>query len=82
VALSPTDNPPESSQARFYGYGYRVSVVGNQRIFGHSGQAFGGATNIDIFPDLDWVAVVLGNYDTTITPIAEAERQLISRPGN
>jgi CubicO group peptidase (beta-lactamase class C family) len=81
VALSPADNPPEPDRNRFYGYGYRVSIVNDQYVFGHSGNGAGRATNVDVYPDLDWVAVVLSNYDTSVSPVVQLERQLISQQG-
>jgi CubicO group peptidase (beta-lactamase class C family) len=79
AVLSPSDPPPDSSQMRFYGYGYRNAFVSNERVFGHSGSGPGQATNLDIYPELDWVAVVLSNYDTSLGPIVQLERQLISK---
>jgi CubicO group peptidase (beta-lactamase class C family) len=38
----------------------------------------GAATRLDVFPDLDWVSVILSNYDTTINPLVELERELIT----
>jgi CubicO group peptidase (beta-lactamase class C family) len=79
IALSPSANPPEPpSQALFYGYGHLDAIVNEQRLFGHSGGGAGVATRLDVFPDLRWVAVILSNYDTTINPIVELERQLIT----
>jgi CubicO group peptidase (beta-lactamase class C family) len=79
IALPPTANPPEPpSRTLFYGYGHLDAIVNERRLFGHSGGGAGAATRLDIFPDLGWVAVVLSNYDTTINPIVELERQLIT----
>ena len=76
VPLLPTDRPVTPAQSRFYGYGFRNTVVGGQRIFGHSGSGPGRATNLDIYPDLDFVAVILSNYDTSVEPIVQKEREL------
>lgn len=73
----PPSQPP--SHAEFYGYGYVNAILHNQRIVGHSGSGPGAANRLDIYPDLNWVCVVLSNYDTTITPIIELERTLITR---
>ncbi|TDC27983.1 class A beta-lactamase-related serine hydrolase [Streptomyces sp. 8K308] len=75
VALPPSQPP---SQTQFYGYGHLDVIVNDQRVLGHSGGGPGAATRLDIFPDLDWVSIVLGNYDTTINPIVELGRQLIT----
>jgi CubicO group peptidase (beta-lactamase class C family) len=77
VVLSPSDPPVDPNRTRFYGYGYRNTFVENERVFGHSGSGPGRATNLDIYPELDWVAVVLSNYDTPVAPVVQLERQLI-----
>jgi len=77
--LSPQDRPVTPAQARFYGYGFRVTVSGGQLLVGHSGSGPGTATNIDIYPHQDWAAIILSNYDTTIEPIVQKGRELISR---
>jgi CubicO group peptidase (beta-lactamase class C family) len=83
VPLSPTDPPIPTTpaQSRFYGYGFRSTITGGQRIVGHSGTGQGWATNLDIYPDLDWVAVVLSNDDIPVAPIVDKERELITRLG-
>ncbi|GLY68411.1 serine hydrolase domain-containing protein [Amycolatopsis taiwanensis] len=75
VALPPLQ---PSSQAEFYGYGYDDAIVNGERVFGHSGGGPGIATRLDVFPGLDWVSIVLGNYDTPINPIVELGRKLIT----
>jgi CubicO group peptidase (beta-lactamase class C family) len=78
VALSPTDAPPDPSTSRFYGYGFRVKILNDHDVFGHSGSGAGTATNLDIYPDLDWVGVVLSNYSDPITSIVDMEQQLVA----
>lgn len=84
AALSPSDAPPDPDPHRFYGYGFRVSIRNNHGIFGHSGSGAGTTTNLDIYPDLDWVSAILCNYSagfntpSLLTPIVDLERQLIS----
>ncbi|MFD1541069.1 serine hydrolase domain-containing protein [Nonomuraea guangzhouensis] len=77
--LSPTDKPVVAADARFYGYGFRDTITSGHRVWGHSGSAVGVATNLDVFPDLGWIAVVLSNYDIPITPIVLKARELITR---
>ncbi|GAA0937770.1 serine hydrolase domain-containing protein [Nonomuraea longicatena] len=79
VLLAPTDKPVLPADARFYGYGFRDTIIAGHRVWGHSGSAMGVATNLDVFPDLDWIAVILSNYDTPITPIVIKARELITR---
>ncbi|NKE61179.1 beta-lactamase family protein, partial [Lentzea sp. PSKA42] len=76
VALPPAQPP---SQTQFYGYGHLEAVVNNQRIVGHSGGAPGAATRLDIHPDRNWISIVLSNYDTTINPVVDLSRQLITK---
>jgi CubicO group peptidase (beta-lactamase class C family) len=78
VALSPSDLPPDPSTRRFYGYGFRVKMVNSHDVFGHSGSGAGTTTNLDVYPGLDWVGVVLGNYGNSITPIVDLEQQLVT----
>ncbi|GAA3778120.1 serine hydrolase domain-containing protein [Plantactinospora mayteni] len=73
----PPSQPP--SQVEFYGYGYLNTILNNRRIVGHSGSGPGAANRLDIYPDLNWVSIVLSNYDTTINPIIELERNLVTR---
>jgi CubicO group peptidase (beta-lactamase class C family) len=75
----PPSQPP--SQAEFYGYGYLDAILNNRRILGHSGSGPGAANRLDIYPELNWVSIVLSNYDTTIDPIVELERELIVECG-
>ncbi|MFC7589400.1 serine hydrolase domain-containing protein [Nonomuraea antimicrobica] len=79
VLLSPADRPVVPADARFYGYGFRDTVTGGHRTWGHSGSAVGVAANLDVFPGLDWAVVVLSNYDNPITPIVLKARELITR---
>jgi CubicO group peptidase (beta-lactamase class C family) len=67
------------------GYGLEDTIINNQHVLGHSGNGPGITTGIDIYPALDWVAVILGNCTltpfgvfTAISPIADLERQLIT----
>ncbi|TDC63860.1 serine hydrolase domain-containing protein [Streptomyces hainanensis] len=79
VTAGKTPVPPaDGSQVEFYGYGYRDAVVNGQRVWGHSGGAPGTATRLDVFPDREWVAIVLSNYDTSVGPIVSRARELVT----
>ncbi|WP_331770446.1 beta-lactamase family protein (plasmid) [Embleya sp. NBC_00888] len=78
VALTPAQRPGPPTQDRFYAYGFEDLMVNGQRIYGHSGGGPGMANQLDVFPDLDWVSIVLGNYDDRIDPIVELGRKLIT----
>lgn len=64
---------------QFYGYGLLETIIGDHRVVGHTGGGPGRANNLDVFPDSGWVAIVLSNYDTTVRPIVDLARQLITR---
>jgi CubicO group peptidase (beta-lactamase class C family) len=72
-AVSPVDLP----QGQFYGYGQVETITGAHRIVGHTGGGPGRSNNLDVFPDVGWVAIVLSNYDTSVRPIIDLARQLI-----
>ena len=63
-------SPPASTsppwQSWIIGYGLEDTIINGQHVLGHSGNGPGITTGIDIYPALDWVAVILGNY--TLTP--------------
>ncbi|SPL89683.1 beta-lactamase [[Actinomadura] parvosata subsp. kistnae] len=62
----------------FHAYGPTASIYNDQRYISHGGGIAGGATNWSIYLDLDWVAVILCNYDLQIEPIIAAERTRIT----
>jgi len=75
VAL-PAAQPP--SQAEFYGYGHLAAIVDNQLVTGNKGGGPGASTRLDVFPERNWVSIVLSNYDATINPIVQAARNLVT----
>jgi CubicO group peptidase (beta-lactamase class C family) len=79
TALSPSEKPNLSAEALFYGYAFLDTIVNDRRVCSHSGSGPGMANNLDIFHSSDWVSVVLSNYDTTVEPIVELGRQLLTR---
>jgi CubicO group peptidase (beta-lactamase class C family) len=68
--------PPSGTSQWLTAYGFEDYIIGDRRAFGHPGNGPGTATNLDIYPDQDWVSVILSNYDTTIDPIIQMERRL------
>lgn len=78
MPVPPGERPTTVSQW-LTGYGFEDYVHGRRRVFGHPGSGPGRATNFDVFPDQDWVSVVLSNYDTPVDPIVNLARQLITR---
>jgi len=78
VALAPAQSPGPPTQSQFYAYGFEDLRVNGQRVVGHSGGGPGAANRLDIFPDSDWVSIVLGNYDNRLDPIIDLGRKLIT----
>lgn len=78
MIMPPSEQQGLTRQHLFYGYGFTDAIVGGRHVIGHSGSSAGAANNLDTYPELDWTAVILGNYDTSIAPIVEMERQIIT----
>jgi CubicO group peptidase (beta-lactamase class C family) len=79
-------NVASTWQSWMIGYGLEDTIIDDQHVLGHSGNGPGQATGLDIYPDLDWVSVILENYDlapfgtsTEVSPIAQLERRLITQ---
>ncbi|GIG65677.1 serine hydrolase domain-containing protein [Phytomonospora endophytica] len=80
VPLAPADGPADPlASVSFYGYGHRDSVVNGRRVHGHSGSAPGASARLDLFPEREYVSVVLSNYDGAVNPLVEKSRELITR---
>lgn len=83
--ISPTDTsdqPPDPSVMVCYGFEERI--VNSHRIFGHGGASpvpGGIATDLSIYADLDWVAVLLSNYYVYTLPYLELEDQILTGGG-
>ena len=61
-----------------YGYGFGDRVVGGKRIVGHNGGSGGIAANLDIFPDLGYIAIALMNADPPVMfPVVKNLQELI-----
>jgi CubicO group peptidase (beta-lactamase class C family) len=89
VPLSPLPTPFDPAiQLYFSGYGWTDTLINDKHILSHAGEGPGSTTNLDIYPTMDWVAVVLENYDLQpfglipdVSPLVELERQLITLSG-
>lgn len=57
-----------------YGYGFEEARVGAVRVAGHGGGAPGAGTNLDLFRDRPYDAVVLGNCDAAARLIVNRVR--------
>lgn len=62
-----------------YGFGFGIGGAPNDRIVGHNGGFPGISSNLDIYLDSEYVAVVLSNYSEGSRPIERKIRELISR---
>ena len=54
-------NTPRSAEEGKYAYGFIDSRINNHRVVGHGGNLPGACSNLDIFIDLGYTAVVLSN---------------------
>jgi CubicO group peptidase (beta-lactamase class C family) len=63
---------------RKYGYGFGEEVSNGRRIVGHNGGGPGIGANFDIFTELGYTTVILGNYDPpTVMPVVMKIRELL-----
>ncbi|MFI7704132.1 serine hydrolase domain-containing protein [Nonomuraea sp. NPDC049480] len=62
----------------FHAYGPTSSIYNGRRYISHGGGIAGGSTNWSVYLDIDWVAVILCNYDLEIEPIIAQERSRIT----
>jgi CubicO group peptidase (beta-lactamase class C family) len=63
---------------RKYGYGFGEEVSNSRHIVGHNGGGPGIGANFDMFPELGYTAVILGNYDPpAMMPVVMKIRELI-----
>ena len=62
-----------------YGYGFGVDAA--RRIVGHSGGFPGISSNLDMFLDGGYTAVVLSNYGGGSPPVTEKIRELVAAAG-
>ncbi|MEO3873484.1 serine hydrolase domain-containing protein [Nonomuraea sp. B12E4] len=78
--VAPDDQPDPRLQCTHYGYGFATSIFNFQRIYGHTGGGSGVGNSYNVYPELDCVSVVLGNYDSSHSrPLVRVERRLVTR---
>lgn len=76
----PLQASDEPTRIAFDTYAPGAVLFDGQWILGHNGGAPGVSVNLDWFPDSDWVAIVLGNYDIrTSEPVVSMARELITQ---
>ncbi len=65
---------------RKYGYGFGEEISNGRRIVGHNGGGPGIGANFDIFTQLGYTAITLGNYDPPATmPVVRKIRELLPK---
>ena len=61
------------------GYGFETRLVNDVKIAGHRGSLAGSSNQVEFYPDLGYVMVVLGNTDSSGTQaIATHVRRLLA----
>jgi CubicO group peptidase (beta-lactamase class C family) len=63
-------------------YGYGLMLDPQRGIFGHGGDFMGVSTNLDVFPDARYSAIILSNYDGTRQIIMTKIQELIESSEN
>ncbi len=58
-----------------YGYGFQVNS--DKKSFGHGGGFPGISSNLEIFPESGWTAIVMSNYSRGSQPVIQKMRSLI-----
>jgi CubicO group peptidase (beta-lactamase class C family) len=75
-----SDQPP--SPSIMVAYGFEERIVNQRRIFGHGGAAplpGGIATDLSVYPELDWVTVLLSNYYVDTIPYLQMQDAIITQ---
>ena len=62
-----------------YGYGFQLGGTPEDRIVGHGGGFPGISSNLDLFLDSGYTAVVLTNLDGGAQPVQQKIRELVAR---
>ena len=60
------------------GYGFETRVINGVKIAGHRGSLAGSSNQVEFYPDLGYVMVVLGNTDSGTEAIAAHVRALLT----
>jgi len=72
-------SPKPALASKEYGFGFGIREGPAGRIVGHSGGFSGISSNLDIWPESGYVAVVLSNQDEGSEPIVQKVRDLVGR---
>jgi hypothetical protein len=60
------------------GYGFETRLVNGVKIAGHRGALAGSSNQVEFYPDLGYVLVILGNTDSGTEAIAAHARALLT----
>jgi hypothetical protein len=60
------------------GYGFETRLINGVKIAGHRGALAGSSNQVEFYPDLGYVLVVLGNTDSGTEAIAAHARGLLT----
>ncbi|WP_410612994.1 serine hydrolase domain-containing protein [Amycolatopsis sp. lyj-109] len=76
----PPGGTPGGPHVAFQCYGPVTLLVGNQWVTGHGGGAPGTSTDLQLYPDTEWVTVILSNYDYDggPPPVVKKARDIIT----
>ena len=72
-------SPKPALASNEYGYGFGIREGPAGRSVGHSGGFSGISSNLDIWPDSGYVAVVLSNQDEGSEAVVQKIRDLVGR---
>jgi CubicO group peptidase (beta-lactamase class C family) len=81
VPLPPLQGPPAAvPPVGFQCYGPMTVLVNNQWVTGHGGGNRGTSTDFQMYPDSDWVTVILSNYDYDggPSPVVKKARDVVT----
>jgi len=62
-----------------YAYGFADSKLHGLRIVGHNGGAPGVGAQLDIYPELGYIVVILTNYDGALMPVHAKTHEILTR---
>jgi CubicO group peptidase (beta-lactamase class C family) len=72
-----TDRPGAGDDDR-YGYGFADQTMNGVRFVGHNGGTPGYEGQLDIYPDRDYVVVILTNMDGVLVPVIRRSEELLT----
>lgn len=71
-----TDRPVPGEDR--YAYGFSDQTINGVRIVGHNGGTPGYEAELDIYPDLGYVVVLLSNQDRVLLPVLRRTQEILT----